>query len=453
LVEFSLVAMTEEDGMKPALLALLMVLATSIAVAMDDAGRIVGGVEAVYHEGLITFTVNHPDAVSASVRVYDLETDSLIFDSGPRARTRVTWPPGHDFAGGFRYLVTAWNAEGGVVVSQTAANKRQTPISDITFDTIPDNTSVVGPGEIDLLGDVNIGTVPGVGLYRDYGDLGYGGGVVVYGDSTFDKRVYMSADSAAGAGYFRLNGSVGGFWIDGSQHLHGNEPAMSFYGGTSEFQFYAGETGTDSVVMPANAVSATEIENEPGVASNHGTGEVLLYTTGQWSVVNQGIVAPTDGYVFATAFVTTGLYHTTGYYSTCTCSLSETLNTHYDEGFATATIPLNAPSGSYIFPISLSRIIPVSAGSNQINLVCSAGSDSDIRLTHRHLDLLFVPTAYGSVSTKTTESISSGKWEPLTQADADTETAEAIAFNLARIQTELDAIQARADALAAEIDE
>jgi hypothetical protein len=88
--------------MKPTLLTLLMALSTLIAFATDDAGRIVGGVEAVLHEGIVTFTVVHPEAVSASVKVFDLTSDGLIFDSGPRARTQLKWPAGHNFDGGTR---------------------------------------------------------------------------------------------------------------------------------------------------------------------------------------------------------------------------------------------------------------------------------------------------------------------------------------------------------------
>ena len=214
--------------MKPALLTLLMVIAASAAFATDDGGRIVGGVEAVLHEGIVTFTVMHPDAVSTSVKVFDLETDGMIFDSGPRARTQLKWPAGNDFNGGTRYLVTAWNAAGEVVVSQTAANKRQTSISEISFDTVPDNRSLVGPGEIDLLGDVNVGPIPGIRLYQNHN--GDGGGIELYDEGGFFKTATLLPTGSQGSGQLRVNGPAGGAWLTGEQTLHGDEAALGVYG-------------------------------------------------------------------------------------------------------------------------------------------------------------------------------------------------------------------------------
>ena len=377
------------------LLTVAVVSSVPFLVAADDGALMLGSVEAVYHEGVVTFTVEHPEAVSASVRVYDLETDGLIYDSGPRARTRVTWPAGYDLAGGYRYLVTAWNAEGEVVVSQIAANKRQTPIAEITFDTFPDNTKVVDPGEIDLLGDVNVGSIPGVRLLQDYN--GKGGGIELYDEGGFSRTAYMLPTGSTTGGQVRALGPSGAAWMQGEHPLHGNEAVLGVFG-TSDFYVWAGETGDDSVQMPDDAVSAAEIKDEPGVAASHANNTLSLPITGAISVVSATVNAPTDGHVFAAGFVAAEFFHTNGNVSSYGCSISDTDNQTYVEGLAYVTVPTNLTSGYYRFPISLSRVLDVSAGANQLYIVCIPGVSSDVSVYDRHLDLLFVPTAYGTVA-------------------------------------------------------
>ena len=189
---------------------------------------------------------------------------------------------------------------------------------------------------------------------------------------------------------------------------------------------------------------------------------------GAESIKELSISAPTDGYVLATAFVDAYLSHSAGTTSEYYCSISDTVNTQYFDGIAAAQISSGAGTGGYRLPISLTRIFQVTPGSHQFHLVCAAFSVSSITIYDRHLDLLFVPTARGTVSTSSLKSegdhmsYSASKMEEgwvdpgdedfsnapsMTQADFDAEKAESIAFNLARIQAELDAIKAQAKAL------
>ena len=233
--------------------------------------------------------------------------------------------------------------------------------------------------------------------------------------------------------------------------MHVDEAALGVYV-TSDFYVYAGETGNDSVVMPADAVSAIEIENEPGVAATFSMNSTNIPFSPPTTVVNATISAPTDGYVLAVGVVAMDINHDGGATIT-TCSISETMGVIDPDCRATVSLNSFLASGRYRFPISLARVIPVSPGPHQFNIVCSNGGYTSVDAEEPHLNLLFVPTAYGTVSTKTTESSGNATGAPSTQADVEAEKAESIAFNLARIQAELDAIQARADALAAEVDQ
>ncbi len=78
--------------MRTSVVVLILALSISVTAAAAGQARLMGSVEAVYHEGLVTFQVQHVNAVSISIKVYDLSTDALVYESGPRARTRVSWP-------------------------------------------------------------------------------------------------------------------------------------------------------------------------------------------------------------------------------------------------------------------------------------------------------------------------------------------------------------------------
>lgn len=419
--------------------------------------QLIGSVEAVYHEGQVTFQVEHADAVSSSIKVYDLSTDALVYDSGPRARTLVSWPAGHDLAGAFRYVVTAWNEQGEVVVSQAAVTKNLTAISNITFDTIPGNTRLLGANEVIVESDLQVGTPQGVRLDRDVN--GNGGGVAFYEEDGSTTYAWMYPDFDGEGGFFHIKGSAasGGYiQAQGADALAGAQASFRVEG-TSDFGVYAGLTGTESVVLPGGSVSSFEIADEAGVASANTQSGVGLEDT-PVNLLERSIIAPSNGYVLAIANAEGLMYHVNGSESRYICTISDTSQTH---SLVQSSVFLAEalPTGSYNLPVAVSRIQAVTPGAHTFYLVCSANDVTGANNTGvrgRRLDLLFVPTAYGTV-TAPLKAVK-GQMENgedyvhsstgLTQAEADDERAESIAFNLARIQAELDAIKAQAEGLA-----
>ena len=429
-------------------------LITCVATTASAEGpaQLVGSVEAVYHEGLVTFQIDHQDAVSIAVKVYDLETDALVYDSGPRARTLVSWPVGHDSTGAFRYVVTAWNAQGEVVVSQAAATKNLTQIYEISFDTIPPNTTFLGPNEIIMSNDVQVGD-PTPSLRLELTHFGEGGSMEFYEENGSTKHTRIEPDFDGSGGWFSIAGPSGGITAEGN--LGGN--SYLSIAGTSSSIFNTGSTGTLSVALPADAISATEIENEAGVAEES-WGTSWSVPTSPTNAIVRTIVAPTSGYIMATAVVDIQISHSNGSTSTVTCSISETPNALFADGDQNYQISQAAPTGVYASPIAMTRIFAVTSGSHQLYVVCDKGPGGTATAFDRHFDILFVPTAHGTVASLK-EGDHDGHMEgvegyvspnqALTQAEIDAERTESIAANLARIQAELDAIQAQADALRA----
>lgn len=443
--------------MRSFVVVLLLALCFATVVSAGGPAQLIGSVEAVYHEGLVTFRVEHADVVSSSIKVFDLSTDALVYDSGPRAQTQVSWPAGHDLVGAFRYVVTAWNDQGEVVVSQAAVTKNLTPISNITFDTFPGDTNLLGPNEVIVESDLQVGATQGVRLNQDVN--GKGGGVAFYEEDGSTTYAWMNPDFDGQGGFLFIDGSVasGGYIQAQGMDAQAGAQASFRVEGTSDFGVYAGLTGTESVVLPSNSVSSFEIANEPGVASVIREDRMVL-STSPINVALRTITAPTVGYVFATAAISLLQDHDYTFATTIWCSISDTTNAQLDDGVVEAKIAGTAPSGFYSIPISLTRIFPVSAGLNRFYIVCEKASGGYVEVDNRHLDLLFVPTAYGTVSTtkhgdlKVVEGTDGhdrpSPNQPVTQAEIDAERAESIAFNLARIQAELADLQAQADALA-----
>ena len=438
-------------------LRILIITLFVVAVAMTGtAAELMGRVEAVYHEGVMSFNIEHVDAVSASIRIYDLETDALIYDGGPQARTTVTWPAGHNLKGSYRYVVTAWNAEGQVVVSQAASTKSFTPIASFDFDTIPANTKFLGANDITMLADVHVGDPGSIRLDLDQGGLG--SATAWYEEDGITEHTKIEPDWGGGGGYFQVLGNTVGSYVSMEGDSE-NDEAMFRVLGTSDFHVYAGFTGDLSVQMPASAVSAAETLDEPGVASDFNT-VTLVLGPGPLSIETRTITAPAAGYVLAVAFTDLGLIHSNGSTSYAQCSIATAgFNVEYEDGLAVGQISANAPSGSYQIPISANRLVSVPAGSTQFHFVCRTGAYGNIAVFDRHLDLLYVPTSYGVVTTSAksativeSEPFVEGQ-EPtavsgtkMTRAESDAERLEAIQFNLDRIQAELAAIQAQSDA-------
>jgi len=443
--------------MKSVAFVLFLTLCVATAVLAGGPAQLLGSVEAVYHEDLVTFQVNHADAVSTAIRVYDLETDALIYDSGPREGTLVSWPAGYNVTGSFRYVVTAWNEQGEVVVSQAAVTKNLTPISAISFDTIPGNTKFLGPGEVIVESDLQVGATPGVLIDQAWST--YGGAIKWYEEGGVATHTFVEPDAGGQGGYLYVDGTgASGGYINAQGMGLGDLPQF-YVNGTSDFGVYSGSTGDASVVMPASSVSSGEISNEAGVASTLSGSSLAIGTTAA-NIMVRTIGAPTAGYVFASAVTDLSMSHVNGTQTFVNCSISDTSNTMYDSGDTTCGLSSNAPSGTYNMPSTMHRILEVSAGSHQLYVVCYRYGGA-VSSYDRHFDLLFVPTHYGTVTTAPIEG-GDGEMEmvdgyispnqPLTRAEIEAEQEESIAVNLARIQAELTAIQAQADALAAEAD-
>jgi hypothetical protein len=112
-----------------------------------------------------------------------------------------------------------------------------------------------------------------------------------------------------GAGWFQVPGSGGAFTVDGN--LGSGGPQVAIAGPSSATYFNTTASGNSAVHLPADAVSAAEILDEPGIAQAHDNGGPP-FDTGTSSatvdILGVSISIPDAGYIVLTANAQFGLF-------------------------------------------------------------------------------------------------------------------------------------------------
>jgi hypothetical protein len=213
------------------------------------------------------------------------------------------------------------------------------------------------------------------------------------------------------------------------------------------------DDGDGSVRLPVDAITRNEIGDEPGLASRINTGLTTLTSTVS-SVLSRSITPPADGYVLALAQCVARISHTQGTATSGAAGLSEDGVTFGSAQDVNIQISSNAAGGSYSTPLHVNAVFAVTGGvAKTIHLVGSEASGV-IDLEDVSLTLLYVPTAYGTVS-ETLVATDAGENDPATApqtlAEIDTERLESRRANDDRIANELAAMAVRQATLEQEL--
>lgn len=278
--------------------------------------------------------------------------------------------------------------------------------------------------------------------------------------NTGDHAWEIEEDANGGGGWLQINRAAGtaGFRVDGN--FGSNEPLVSILGATRSAVFNMTGAGNASVSLPGDAISATEILDEPGIASNQAGSVGLTSTT--TSILSRSITVPTSGYLVAIASSDIAITHVTGTTSFSTLGLSTTAGNFPGNQDFDYQIPSGAASGTYDTEVSPLSVIPVAAGTHTVHLngrAIGAGSSTAWDL---NLAIMFFPTAYGTVTepqlavgeaTGADEQRFAVPGRAPSATDMDAERHEAEAFNQARLLKELQAMQVQMDALRHQIEQ
>ena len=319
--------------------------------------------------------------------------------------------------------------------------------TDGSIDMAPDTAQ---SGELNIYGT----TSSGFALHRSYEDAD--GGQFELKDEAGNVAVLFGADNSHTGGRLQVSRDAV-YGLDKGVDLNGNwanseQPALRIMGSDRSANFFMNQSGNNSVALPQSAVSGYEILDEPGVASSIRDASIAL-TTNYVTITSRSITVPAGGYVLAMAHCDIAGLHTTGGLTVGIVGISDTDTGLPGNQLIYVALPTGAPTGNYCFPGSCHGLFDVPTAGTYTYYFLGRSSYGSVLVDNTQFTLVYFPTAYGTV-TPTLAGDARGAGDeaqppgaPLTHADIAAERAEAEAFNLARIERELEEIRAQVEAM------
>ncbi len=447
------------------LMTIVLVLGAATLLVAESNPLPGSTVSAVYHEGVVSFRVDHPGVQSLRVQVFETATDTLLFDSGARRGDGIEWGVRGLTDTEWRFVVEAWNAHGELIVSQNAVSAGLDEITVIPFDTVPQGLLFkAASSPIVLEGDVEFGPVERLGRIADFS--GFGGRLDMYDEQGFIHS-YLSPDASGTGGRLAVTRNISsvGFVVDGN--YNGTEkPKISMTGASSAVFDMSLNGGNNSVSLPIDAISSSEMFNEGGVANNWNQDTVSITST-MVTLTSRTIQAPSIGYVLAFAQADFSISHKTTINPGISDSISYAVSTSGTDTVVDDRyyfrISDDLPPARYYSTESSVQLFQVSAGSNTFyfNAKIFTLNNATGYCDRARLSLVFIPTAYGSVSFPSKmatggedldQEVGEVGVSSMAAWEIDSEREESIAFNQARISRELAAMQDQLEALQQELD-
>lgn len=285
------------------------------------------------------------------------------------------------------------------------------PVSIINTDTSPGSVfadlELGGSGS--RQGRLTINNFAGVRTIES-GSFNPGGYVQGYG-ATGDTVWQIASDTSNFGGgsavvYRRTGAGSGGGGTSLGIQLEGNwagseRSRLIMYGESANIQLAMDQSGDSSVAFPTDAINATEMRNEPGVASVASGGSVTLTPVGSTidNIASATVDCPTSGFVLAIATLEAGVSHVQGIESSINFGVSDASQSISSSQDIELRIEGNSPSGAYDHPVTVHGVFPVNAGTRTFYLVGDQNSTGHtVTALDPTLSLIFVPTSYGTVT-------------------------------------------------------
>ncbi|MFH1690880.1 MAG: hypothetical protein ABIE42_11715 [Candidatus Eisenbacteria bacterium] len=309
-----------------------------------------------------------------------------------------------------------------------------------------DDGSPVDAVYVDADGNVAIGpTIPAIELLAGPAN----GGSVEFYEETGSRYAFVEPDFDGVGGYLWIGDGTpaGGFTVDGN-YDGGNDARVTISGSSSVSVFNTYGTGNQAVVLPASAVSASEILDEPGAAMNATTATYDLTGPIQ-SILSRTVIVPAPGYVLAIATLSPRAVHTNGIGSSAVFGVSDNSTAFPFGGLMRVQIPSTAGGGIWFTSLTVQGLFEVdTAGGAYTFHLLGDEENGSWTVFDRNMTLVYLPTSYGlsagaAAAPRTNqENMTAGPGHALTEANFSAERAEAEAFNNARIERELAAMEA-----------
>jgi hypothetical protein len=247
-----------------------------------------------------------------------------------------------------------------------------------------------------------------------------------------------------------------GFIVDGN--FGGTEnPRVNITGSSRSASFRMDMSGDGSVVLPSSAISALEIDNEAGCASNNAWDAVGPALTGPDINVltSRTITVPDAGFVLAISSAQVDIQHVYNTRSYAFFGVSDDSTAFPVCQDVMLDLSQYLPSGSYAFPVTNQSLFEVAGAGSYTFYQLAQEYSGSFQIFDSQLSLVYLPSAYGTVST-TAGAIrmaeEKGTAPLLSASDIDAERRESISANEARIERELAELREQFETLKREIE-
>jgi hypothetical protein len=268
-------------------------------------------------------------------------------------------------------------------------------------------------------------------------------------------------DVSTGGGawmYLTRGTNLGGLTFDGN-YFGSQEPALSLTGSSRHAAFNMSLSGNSSVSLPVDAVSSSEMFDEPGVASHRSryTMPCMALAGGFNQVDSVSLYVPGEGYVFVLATCQPSVTHTSGNLSHANFGISTvrtSLPVNQDVSLRLDTNMGGGAPGSNVqeFPVSVHGLFRVDSPGTYEYFLLAQKYSGTICVNDVQLTAVYFPTNYGAVSptlgeapqTAVDESIGVPASELI---GGDTPQPPAEEIYMARIEAEMAAMRAELETL------
>jgi hypothetical protein len=281
---------------------------------------------------------------------------------------------------------------------------------------------------VDSNGDVGIGTTSPeaelhvseeiqVGSASTPGQLSVEGGspangrIVLEGEGLFGATIQLENGDGEPVGFLRPSPNAGGggqfavgrndigvvgLVVDGN-YDGSQEPRLLVNGSHRWAIFNMGESGDDSVALPDSSISSAEMLDEPGVASIQSSSWATP-STSVMTVASRFIDAPAAGYVYVSATAVIEFDNRTNQGHYLKLGLSESQNAFSSHAQEFQTQLPGGVYGHYYDTVTVTGIFEVDPGVHNFYLNAQKLTGA-IRVGSRQLNVLYFPTAHGTVDT------------------------------------------------------
>ncbi len=226
-----------------------------------------------------------------------------------------------------------------------------------------------------------------------------GGSVRVLGETGLGIGI-VEADAQGTGMLFQMAGDGGDLLWDGDLAAgEGSGSLFSITGPGSSMSLNTSLTGDSALSLPASSVSAAEIVDEPGVASINQPNGVALNNTIA-AIISRSITVPGPGHIVVLANCNISVQRTSNVNGTLNIGVSTQPSTLPSSQTIALQMPPSASTfGQYNFPGGAHAVFQVeSAGTFTYYFNGRASGYGTPQIFDSTLTLIYVPTAYGTVT-------------------------------------------------------